>query len=193
MSTDLTACCALIERDGVAHVFTQFFLPREKIDDATARDGLPYRQYITRGILTESGENYVDYQDCFRWFTDLIEKYEIYPLWVGYDKYSAQPLVQQMETYGFHMDSVTQGENLTGIINTTEGMLKDGVIDIGDNDLMYVHMLDAALKQNAETGRKKLIKISSTAHVDGMAALLDAVLMRQIHFDEIGEQLRNTG
>ena len=193
MSTDLTACCALIERDGVVHVFTQFFLPREKIDDATARDGLPYRQYITRGILTESGENYVDYQDCFRWFTDLIEKYEIYPLWVGYDKYSAQPLVQQMETYGFHMDSVTQGENLTGIINTTEGMLKDGVIDIGDNDLMYVHMLDAALKQNAETGRKKLIKISSTAHVDGMAALLDAVLMRQIHFDEIGEQLRNTG
>ena len=91
------------------------------------------------------------------------------------------------------MDSVTQGENLTGIINTTEGMLKDGVINIGDNDLMAVHMLDAALKSNAETGRKKLIKMSASAHVDGMAALLDAMLVRQIHYDEIGEQLKNTG
>ena len=193
MSTDLTACCVLIERDGIVNMFTQFFLPSAKIDEATIRDGLPYRQYITRGILTESGENYVDYQDCYRWFVDLLEKYEIYPLWVGYDKYSAQPLVQQMEIYGFHMDSVTQGENLTGIINTTEGMLKDGVINIGDNDLMAVHMLDAALKSNAETGRKKLIKMSASAHVDGMAALLDAMLVRQIHYDEIGEQLKNTG
>ena len=193
MSTDLTACCVLIERDGIVNVFTKFFLPGAKIDEATARDGLPYRQYITRGILIESGENYVDYQDCYRWFVSLIEQYELYPLWVGYDKYSAQPLVQQMEGYGFHMDSVTQGENLTGIINTTEGMLKDGAINIGNNDLMAVHMLDAALKSNAETGRKKLIKLSPTAHVDGMAALLDAILVRQIHYDEIGEQLKNLG
>ena len=190
-AVDLTACCALIEREGRIHVFGQFFLPAAKIEEATARDGLPYAAYITRGLLTPSGENYVDYQDCYRWFTRLIEEYEIYPVWVGYDRYSAQPLVQQMEAYGFHMDSVNQGENLTGIINTTEGLLKDGIIDIGDNDLMAVHFLDAALKVNAETNRKRLIKMNATAHVDGMAALLDAVCMRQVHFDEIGEQLKN--
>jgi phage terminase large subunit-like protein len=190
-AVDLTACCALIEREGRIHVFGQFFLPAAKIEEATARDGLPYAAYITRGLLTPSGENYVDYQDCYRWFTRLIEEYEIYPVWVGYDRYSAQPLVQQMEAYGFHMDSVNQGENLTGIINTTEGLLKDGIIDIGDNDLMAVHFLDAALKVNAETNRKRLIKMNATAHIDGMAALLDAVCMRQVHFEEIGEQLKN--
>lgn len=193
MSTDLTSAVCLIERDERIHVFGKFWLPAAKIDEASARDNLPYRQYITRGLLEESGENYVDYQDCFNWCKSLIEQYEIYPLWVGYDKYSAQPLVQQLSGYGFHCDSVTQGENLTGIINTAEGLLKDGTIDIGDNDLMAVHFLDAALKCNAENGRKKLIKMNANAHVDGMAALLDALCMRQVHYDEIGERLKNAG
>ena len=192
-TTDLTACCAVIERDGKLNVFTKFFLPASKIDEATARDGLPYRHYITRGIMQESGENLVDWHDCMDWFVDLVEKYEIYPLHIGYDRHCAIDMAKNMEQYGFHMESVTQGENLTGIINETEGRAKDGAFFIGDNDLMAVHMLNAAIKSNAETGRKKLIKLTSTARVDGMAALLDAMCMRQVHGAETGEQLKNAG
>ena len=190
-TVDLTACCVVIEKNAKLYVFTQFFMPKEKIEEATARDGLPYRQYVQRGLVIESGENMVDSEDCFRWFVDLVEKYQIYPVKVGYDRYSAMDLVKKMEQYGFHMDSVYQGENLTGVINLTEGTAKNGDFCIGDNDLMAVHMLNAALKLNAETGRKKLIKLHQTDHVDGMAALLDAMCMRQVYGTELGEQLRN--
>lgn len=190
-TTDLTACCAVIEKGGKLYVFSQFFMPREKVDEATARDGLPYRQYVTRGLLTLSGENMVDYEDCFRWFEQLVNKYRIYPLKVGYDRYSALELVKRMEGAGFHMESVYQGENLTGVINLTEGTAKDGTFVIGDNDLLAVHMLNSALKLNAETGRKKLIKLRATDRIDGMAALLDAMCMRQVYSEELGEQLRN--
>lgn len=190
-TTDLTACCVVIERNARLYVFTQFFMPREKIDEATARDGLPYRQYVQRGLVIESGENMVDYEDCYKWFTDLVEKYEIYPVKVGYDRYSAMELVKKMQAYGFHMDSVYQGENLTGVINLTEGTAKDGTFAIGDNDLMAVHMLNSALKLNAETGRKKLIKLRATDRIDGMASLLDAMCMRQVYGAELGEQLKN--
>lgn len=190
-TTDLTACCAVIEKGGKLYVFSQFFMPREKVDEATARDGLPYRQYVTRGLLTLSGENMVDYEDCYRWFVELVEKHKIYPLKVGYDRYSALELVKRMESYGFHMESVYQGENLTGVINLTEGTAKDGRFAIGDNDLMAVHMLNSALKLNAETGRKKLIKLRATDRIDGMASLLDAMCMRQVYNEELGEQLRN--
>jgi phage terminase large subunit-like protein len=190
-TTDLTACCAVIEKGGKLYVFSQFFMPREKVDEATARDGLPYRQYVTRGLLTLSGENMVDYEDCFRWFEQLVNRYRIYPLKVGYDRYSALELVKRMEGAGFHMESVYQGENLTGVINLTEGTAKDGAFVIGDNDLLAVHMLNSALKLNAETGRKKLIKLRATDRIDGMAALLDAMCMRQVYSEELGEQLRN--
>lgn len=190
-TTDLTACCVVIEKGEKLYVFTQFFMPREKIDEATARDGLPYRKYVQLGIVTESGENMVDYEDCYRWFVELVEKHKIYPLKVGYDRYSAIELVKRMENYGFHMESVYQGENLTGVINLTEGTAKDGRFAIGDNDLMAVHMLNSALKLNAETGRKKLIKLRATDRIDGMASLLDAMCMRQVYNEELGEQLRN--
>ena len=191
-TTDLSALSLLIQKDGTLYYFTRFFLPREKIEEATARDGLPYRIYIQKGYLIESGENFVDYNDCFRWITDLIEKYQIYVLQIGLDRYCAQYLQQQLEAYGFHCDTVFQGTNLTGVINTTEGMIKDGALQCAeDNDLMKVHLLDAALKTEAETNRKKLIKISKNAHVDGVAALLDAMCMRANKWDELQSQLVN--
>lgn len=190
-TTDLTSCCVVIQREGKLHVFSKFFLPREKIDEATARDGLPYRAYIQRGILQESGDNFVDYRDCFEWFRALVEKWQIYVLKVGYDRYSAQYLVQDMKEFGFHMDDVYQGENLSPVIDETEGLIRDGKILIGDNDLLRVHLLDSALKQNAETMRKRLIKVSAGVHIDGCAALLDAMTVRQKWFSEIGRQLQN--
>ena len=123
--------------------------------------------------------------------TELVEKYQIYPLKVGYDRYSATYLVNDLKAYGFHMDDVYQGENLSPIINTVEGMLKDGKIRIGDNDLLKVHMLNSATKRNNETNRRRLIKLSPMAHIDGMAAFLDAMTVRDKYLAEIGDQLKN--
>ena len=192
-TTDLTAACIIIQKQERLYAICQFWLPREKVDEATARDGLPYRAYIQRGLLRESGDNFVDYRDCYKWFTDLIEKYQIYPLKVGYDRYSAQYLVQDMSQYGFHMDDVYQGENLSPVIDELEGTIRDGRVSIGDNDLLKIHLLDSALKQNSDTMRKRLVKVAASVHIDGTAALLDAMCVRQKWFAEIGVQLENRG
>lgn len=190
-TTDLTACNVVIEKNGELYVFTKFFLPGEKIEEATARDGVPYNAYIQRGILQPSGDNFVDYRDCFAWFNELVRVYKIFPLKVGYDRYSSQYLVQDMKAAGFHMDDVYQGENLYGVMMEAEGLLRDGKIHIGDNDLLKSHLLNAAIKMSTERGRGKLVKIHPTSHIDGVAALLDAMTVRQKYYSEIGAQLRN--
>lgn len=190
-TTDLTAACVVIEKDGELYVLAKFFLPEERIDEATSADGVPYGIYIQRGLLQPSGTNIIDYNDVYNWFRELVEDYEIFPLQVGYDRYSAAYLVQQMEAYGFHMDDVYQGFNLHPVIQETEGLLKDGRIHIGDNDLLKIHMYNSALKISTEKGRSKLIKVKPTVHIDGMAALLDAMTVRQKWHGDIGEQLRN--
>lgn len=196
-TTDLTSACVLIERDGIIYVFSHFWLPSEKLIDATERDGIPYEAMIQRGFLTLSGDNFVDYSDCFRWFTNLIEEYQIYPLTIGYDRYSAQYLVQDLENYGFHCESVFQGYNLTGIADNLEGLLKNGTIQCADdNDLLKIHFLDAAQQMESNTSahpRKKLVKLNRNAHVDGVAAILDALCMRQNHWGEYGDRLTNAG
>ena len=192
-TTDLTSCCCLIEKDGVIYTFSQFFMPAAKLEEATARDGLPYQIYVQRGLLTLSGENYVDYHDCFNWFRMLIEKYRIYTLKVGYDRYSSQYLVQDMKEYGFHMDDVFQGTNLSPILTDFEGRAKDRTINIGDNDLLKVHFLNCALKTEAETRKKRMIKLNQNAHIDGAAAVIDALTVRSKYWTEIGQQLKNEG
>lgn len=190
-TTDLTACAAVIERNGILNVFCKFFMPAERIDEASDRDGVPYNIYKQRGLIELSGDNFVDYHDCFNWFRSLIEDYEIYPLQVGYDRYSAQYLVQEMSAYGFHMDDVFQGENLYPVLKEFEGIVKDKQIRIGDNDLLKAHLLNAAIKMSNERGRGKLVKINPTARIDGVAAVIDAMTVRQKWFGEIGEQLKN--
>ena len=190
-TTDLTAATVVIERDGELYVFAKFWLPSEKIEEATARDGLPYDIYIKRGLLAPSGENFIDYHDCYNWLTELVEKYEILPLRVGYDRYSAQYLVQDLDAYGFQTDDVYQGNNLWPVLQEMEGLLRDGKIHIGDNDLLKIHLLNAAVKMDVEKGRGRLVKIHRDAHIDGVAALADAFTVRQKWFPEIGGRLAN--
>ena len=190
-TTDLTSACVVIEKNGELYVFSKFWLPAEKIDEATKRDGLPYQIYIQRGLLELSGDNYVDYHSCYAWLTHLVSDLEILPLKVGYDRYSAQYLVQDLEAFGFNCDDVYQGDNLHGVLQEMEGLFKDGKVHIGDNDLLKVHLLNSAIKHNVERGRGRLIKLSPTAHIDGVAALADAFCVRQKWFAEIGTQLRN--
>ena len=196
-TTDLTSACVLIEKDGVLWIHSHFWLPANRIEDATRRDGIPYRAMIDRGLLSTSGDEFINNDDVLAWFQKLVKEYKIFPLQVGYDRYSAQDLVQKMERASFHMESVFQGWNLTGIEDTFEGMLREGRIrDMDDNDLLKVHMMDAA--QQIETGtsahpRKKLVKLIKNAHVDGVAAILDAMCMRANHWADMGRRLMNAG
>ena len=190
-TTDLTAACVVIEKAGRLHVLAKAWLPAEKVDEATARDGVPYNAMIQRGLMATSGDNFVDYKDVFAWFVSLVETYHIYPLKVGYDRYSSQYLVQDMKAYGFHMDDVFQGENLYPVLMEFEGLAKDGKIDAGENDLLKMHALNGAIKMSNERGRGKLVKLSPTAHIDIMAALIDAMTVRQKYYSEISGQLEN--
>ena len=192
LAVDLTAAVIVIEKDGISWFAVQFFMPENKVEEATARDGLPYDIYRQRGLLTVCGENTVDYHAVHEWFRMLERDYEILPLKVGYDRYSAAYLVQDMQADGFDMESVSQGSNLTGVLIDMEGMIKDGRLRcIGDNDLMKIHMLDAALKFEDGTNRRRLIKVTPTSHIDGMAALSDAICMRHNYYEEMQGQLSN--
>ena len=190
-TTDLTACCVVIEKKGKLYTFTKFFMPENKIDELQEREGVPYRLYVSMGLIHPSGENYVDYNDCFEWFRMLVEEYEILPLQVGYDRYSAQYLVQQMEQYGFHMDDVYQGENLTPVIHECDGLLRDQTLKLGTNNLLKAHFLNVGMKQNEETRKIRPVKIDPRCHIDGFVAVIDALTVRQKWYDQIGEQLRN--
>lgn len=190
-TVDLTACSIVARKNGKDYVHTHFWLPTNALEAATARDGIPYREYIDKGILSLSGESYVDYEDVSKWIEKLVTDYEILPLKIGYDRYSSQYLVKTLKSQGFHTDDVFQGYNLTQMIYEMEAGMKDGTLLIGNNDLLKAHILNTALYSDAESRRVKIVKISKYAHIDAVASVLDALAVRGKYYDEIGEQLEN--
>lgn len=190
-TTDLTAATIVIERDGKNYIFTQFFMPEERFKVAINEENVPYNIYREAGFLTISGENAVDYNDVYNWFLGLVKNYKIKPLKVGYDRYSAQYLIQDMKKSGFHMDDVYQGTNLTPILHAFEGDLKDGNFEIGDNSLLEAHLLNVAVDINLNDSRLKPVKIERRAHIDGAVSIFDALAVKMKYHDEIGRQLLN--
>jgi phage terminase large subunit-like protein len=190
-TTDLTSACLLIEKDGELYVISHFWLPSEKLSEAIAQDGIPYNLYIEKGWLTLSGENYIDYKGVYEWLVRAVQEYELLPLVVGYDRYSSQYLVQDLDGFGFKTDDVYQGDNLWGVLQEMEGIFKDGHVHIGDNDLLKIHLLNSAIKMSTERGRGRLIKLRQRDHIDGVAALADAFCVRQKYFSELSERLKN--
>ena len=190
-TTDLTAASVVIEKDGILYAFTQFFMPKNKVEYLQATDGVPYDLFVKKGLITISGENYVDYKDVFNWYVWLMNEYGIRVLKIGYDRYSAQYLIDDLKNYGFHTDDVHQGENLTPVIREFEGIIKDGNFKIVNNNLLKSHFLNVALKQNMETRKFRPIKIEQRAHIDGFVSVIDAMTVRQKYYAEVGEMLKN--
>lgn len=190
-TTDLTAVSLVIEKGGKNHIITQFFMPQERYNVAIDEEGVPYNIFKEQGYLTISGEHQVNYKDVFAWFVRLIKEYKIRPLKVGYDRYCAGYLVEEMKESGFHMDDVYQGTNLTPVLNTFEGDLKDGMYLIGDNNLLKSHLLNVAVQIQTDDSRMKPVKIEKRAHIDGAISIFDALAVKMKYHKEIGRQLQN--
>lgn len=190
-TTDLTAASIVINRDGINHIFTRFYMPQKRYEVAINEDNTPYNIYRNRGFLFISGENQVDYKDVYNWFIELVKVYKIKPLKIGYDRYSANYLVEDLKTAGFHTDDVYQGTNLTPILHEFEGNLKDGLFDFGDNSMLAAHFLNVAVDINLNDSRMKPVKIEKRMRIDGAMSVFDALTMVSKYHNEIGKKLLN--
>lgn len=190
-TTDLTAASIVINRDGINHIFTRFYMPQKRYEVAINEDNTPYNIYRDRGFLFISGENQVDYKDVYNWFIELVKVYKIKPLKIGYDRYSANYLVEDLKTAGFHTDDVYQGTNLTPVLHEFEGNLKDGLFDFRDNSMLAAHFLNVAVDINLNDSRMKPVKIEKRMRIDGAMSVFDALTMVSKYHNEIGKKLLN--
>lgn len=190
-TTDLTCASIVIEREGEEYVFSQFFMPKNKLQELIELDKVPYDIYVKQGFLKLSGENYVDYKDVKAWFDTLKTEYRILVCRTGYDRYSAQYLIDDMSNKGYRMDDVIQGWNLAPIIREFEGKLKDGKIHVGRNNLLKSHLLNVALKYESDNQKFKPVKMKQTDHIDGFVSIIDALTVKSKYYSEIKFLIRN--
>lgn len=190
-TTDLSASGVVIERGSQLYAIVQMFITRSRFEEKIQNNEVEFAAYVEQGVLKISGDEFIDYHDIEKWFLDLVQKYKILPLCIGYDRYSAQYLVQDLESQGFKLDDVHQGTNLSPLMYDFEGYVKARTLHIGSNKLLKRHLLYTAVKIQTDSEKIAPIKLDKRENIDGFVALIDALTVRSKYFGEIGESLKN--
>lgn len=183
-TTDLTSASVVIKYQGIDYVISHFWIPSNRLQELTERDNVDYASMLSFGYLSLSGDKFVDYKDVTKWFIDMRKTYRLNILVVGYDRYSSTYFVDEMQKNGFIMDDVNQGTNLTPILIEFEGLMMEGRIKTGTNGLLQSHIRNVAIKREIDGKRMRMVKINETKHIDGCAAVIDAMTVRSKYADK---------
>ena len=83
--------------------------PSNVLKERIQEDNVPYDIWVEKGYITLTEGSQNDFSLVTQWFRSMIDKYDIRPLWVGYDPWNSQYWVKEMEDMGFEMEKIRQG------------------------------------------------------------------------------------
>ena len=181
-TTDLTCATVIIRKpnDGHFYVRQQYFLPQARVDateQSNAREA-PYRLWAEQGWLTICEGATVDYSQVTRWFVEMVERHDIRPLWVGYDRALAGYWVEDMKEAGFaDMEKIAQGPFTWNYpMKRLAGLFEEKKVVYDNNPILRWCLLNTGVKTLNRDGINTIqpVKTSSARRIDGMVSLLNA-------------------
>lgn len=190
-TTDLTCATLMVRKPNDKRVFflQHFFLPEARIDkiDHTDKREAPYKLWADQGHLTICTGATVNFHDVTEWFVGMIQKYEIRPLWIGYDAALSGYWVEEMKEYGFEMQKIRQGPfTWTYPMKELAGLFEEHLVCYEMNPMSLWCFLNAGVKATNKDGIESIqpVKVSSVKRIDGMVSALNAFTCYKDHEDE---------
>lgn len=94
--------------NAILYTRTMGFIPAEKIEQKSKREGVDYRELIRKGDCIACGEEVIDYTDVENYVLTLEEKLGVKIMQIGYDKWNAISSVQKFEKEGYECVDIKQ-------------------------------------------------------------------------------------
>ena len=190
-TTDLTCASLLIRKpdDEKIYVLQHYFLPQGKIDylDQTKSKEAPYKLWASQGWLTINEGAAVDYSNVTKWFVEMVEKYDIRPLWICYDRALSGYWVPEMESYGFDMEKTAQGPfTWSQPMKEMGAAFHDHLVNYNNSPILRWCLANTGVKALNKDGIETIqpVKIQQNRRIDGMVSLLNAWVGYVKHYDE---------
>ncbi|MDE7426148.1 MAG: terminase [Lachnospiraceae bacterium] len=94
--------------NAVLYTRTMGFIPAEKIEQKSKREGVDYRELIRKGDCIACGDEVIDYTVVENYVLTLEEKLGVKIMKIGYDRWNAISSVQKFEKAGYECVEVEQ-------------------------------------------------------------------------------------
>ena len=192
-TTDLTCATLLGVKKGKLYVKQMYWIPTNTLEKKVIDDKIPYDKWLKSGWLRLSGDSKIDYHDVTKWFIEEVEKNDLRPLWVGYDRWTAQFWCDEMKSYGFDMVEVRQGfKTESSPLKQLKADLMDKKINYNNNPITKWNLSNAAIKKD-DNENIMLSKEKARQRIDGAASLMDAYVIyvnkQQEYLNYISEEV----
>lgn len=173
---DLTNGRALIVNPStkIKYTISMYFIPKSKLDELEKEDKEKFLKWAKEGYLFICDDNEVNQSDVVAWFVSLFKKYRIRCLYTGYDKWQAKAFCNEMKDYGFDLERIGQGYDLSNAMNSLEKDLEKNMLNYNQNPIDKFCLENVMTKWNSEGTKRMPIKVKGSPEkkIDGAVTLL---------------------
>lgn len=177
ITTDLS-CATLLFVDPdteIRYVHQMYWLPQDNLQKRVEEDKIPYDKWHEQGYLRLCSGNTIDYSDITDWFLEMLNEYDITPLWIYYDNYSARYWVDEMEGYGFKMIRTQQGARTLSLPMQNMGAdLQKNKINYNNHPILKWCLTNTGVETDRNGNIVPIKNQSPKRRIDGTASMLDA-------------------
>lgn len=182
-SVDLTAACVMfmVPDDDTIYVKHMYWLPEDLLEQRSKEDQIPYTLWHEKGLLRTTPGNTVHHKFVTEWFVELMNEYDVYIPWTGYDRWSARYWVEEMQGHfgAESMIPIAQGkQTLSSPMKLLKAELEANRINYGNNPITKWCLTNTSVHVDERNNTIQPIKgTNSRRRIDGLAAMLDAYVV----------------
>ncbi len=175
---DLTTIALLFKLEDKFYIYSHSFMPELRLEEHEKTDDVPYRIWVKQGLLTLTSGMYgikTDYKYIMSHLNELIDKYNIKVVEVGYDGHNASAFLSDLDFLGCDLTEVKQSAKSLND-TTVDFQLSVKALQVmyhKDNALLKWSVANATLTKNS-FGEIKVDKIQQKKRIDPVDAILDA-------------------
>lgn len=183
-NTDLTAACIafMIPGDDTIYYEHMYWLPEDLIDTRSKEDKIPYDIWRELGLLRATPGNKIHHKFVTQWFEEMRDKHDVYITWTGYDSWSAEYWVEEMQGMlgKDGMIPVVQGKKtLSSPMKSLGADLTAKRINYNNNPITKWCLTNTSVDIDRNDNIQPAKGKSQRRRIDGLAAMLNAYVVLQ--------------
>ena len=160
------------------YIYSHSFMPELRLAEHEKTDDVPYRMWVNKGLLTLTSGAFgvkTDYKFIINHLKELIEKYEIRILEVGYDSHNASVFLQDLEFLACDLTEIKQSAKSLNdaTVDFQLSVKANQLLYDKENDLLKWSIANATTTSNS-FGEIKIDKQAQKYRIDPVDAVIDA-------------------
>lgn len=182
-SDDNTSVAMVTHYEGKIYAKVWGFIPNDRIDEKSTREGVDYRKLIRSGVCFACGERVIDYRFVERFILSIPKKYGVEIIQLGFDRYNAISTVQKLEAANEPIECVEIKQH-SSVLHPPTKLLQEQILEhkfcYDENLMLEINFQNA--RCTTDTNLNKYVnKKRSTGKVDMVVSIINATYLLNVN------------